>query len=176
MPYSSTSPTAMYRFFPKPTPGGAPVASKPSQEARQGIQIELLAEDGEFHVFAQSLDRVTKERSMRRRQLKWLRKQGAANRTTPRGTLSAAHQSHRQRSRPALAVLYPARHRRRGPQEPQGRPRHSPDLPQGREADRSPRLHRLPGLLPAHHPDPPPASPRSRPDRAKRARKVRCID
>jgi hypothetical protein len=33
---------------------------------------KLLAEDGEFYVFAQSDDRVSKERAMRRRQLKWL--------------------------------------------------------------------------------------------------------
>ena len=32
----------------------------------------LLAQDGEFYVFAQSADRVLKERAMRRRQLKWL--------------------------------------------------------------------------------------------------------
>ena len=45
---------------------------KPWQEARQGVQVKLLAEDGELYVFAQSPDRVTKERAMRRRQLKWL--------------------------------------------------------------------------------------------------------
>ncbi len=45
---------------------------KPWQDAREGVQVKLLAEDGELYVFAQSLDRVTKERAMRRRQLKWL--------------------------------------------------------------------------------------------------------
>jgi hypothetical protein len=45
---------------------------KPWQEVRQGVQVKLLAEDGELYVFAQSLDRVTKERAMRRRQLRWL--------------------------------------------------------------------------------------------------------
>jgi len=45
---------------------------KPWQEARQGVQVKLLADDGELYVFAQSLDRVSKERAMRRRQLKWL--------------------------------------------------------------------------------------------------------
>jgi hypothetical protein len=45
---------------------------KPWQEARQGVQVKLLAEDGELYVFAQSLDRVTKERAMRRRQMKGL--------------------------------------------------------------------------------------------------------
>ena len=45
---------------------------KPWQQAREGVQVKLLAEDGELYVFAQSLDRVTKERAMRRRQLRWL--------------------------------------------------------------------------------------------------------
>jgi len=45
---------------------------KPWQDAREGVTVKLLAEDGELYVFAQSLDRVTKERAMRRRQLKWL--------------------------------------------------------------------------------------------------------
>jgi hypothetical protein len=45
---------------------------KPWQEARRGVQVKLLAEDDELYVFAQSLDRVTRERAMRRRQLKWL--------------------------------------------------------------------------------------------------------
>ena len=42
------------------------------QQVRQGVQVKLLAEDGEFYVFAESADRVLKERAMRRRQLKWL--------------------------------------------------------------------------------------------------------
>jgi len=45
---------------------------KPWQEAREGVQVKLLAEDDELYVFAQSADRVVKERAMRRRQLKWL--------------------------------------------------------------------------------------------------------
>src|SRR6266704_3607181 len=45
---------------------------KPWQEAREGVKVKLLAEDGELYVFAQSVDRVTKERAMRRQQLKWL--------------------------------------------------------------------------------------------------------
>lgn len=45
---------------------------KPWQEVRQGVQVKLLAQDGEFYVFAESADRVVKERAMRRRQLKWL--------------------------------------------------------------------------------------------------------
>jgi len=39
----------------------------------RGIPTEdVLAQDGELYVFAESRDRVAKERSMRRRQLKWL--------------------------------------------------------------------------------------------------------
>lgn len=46
--------------------------AKPWQEARPGISVKLLAADGELYVFAESADRVSKERAMRRRQLKWL--------------------------------------------------------------------------------------------------------
>jgi hypothetical protein len=45
---------------------------KPWQEARPGVQVKLLPKDGELYVFAESRDRVSKERAMRRRQLKWL--------------------------------------------------------------------------------------------------------
>ena len=36
------------------------------------MQVKLLPQDGELYVFAQSTDRVAKERAIRRRQLKWL--------------------------------------------------------------------------------------------------------
>jgi hypothetical protein len=45
---------------------------KPWQQAREGVVVKLLAKDGELYVFAQSDDRVAKERAMRKRQLKWL--------------------------------------------------------------------------------------------------------
>ena len=45
---------------------------KPWHVARPGVQVKLLAQDGELYVFAESRDRVAKERSMRRRLLKWL--------------------------------------------------------------------------------------------------------
>jgi hypothetical protein len=45
---------------------------KPWQEARVGVAVKLLGEDGELYILAQSDDRVAKERAMRRRQLKWL--------------------------------------------------------------------------------------------------------
>jgi transposase len=48
------------------------LVDKPWQTAREGVQVKLLVEDNELYVFAQSVDRVTKERAMRRRQLKWL--------------------------------------------------------------------------------------------------------
>jgi Transposase DDE domain len=46
--------------------------AKPWAEARPGIQVKLLPQEGELYVFAQSADRVAKERAMRRRQMKWL--------------------------------------------------------------------------------------------------------
>jgi DDE family transposase len=46
--------------------------ARPWHEARPGVQVKLLAQDSELYVFAQSADRVAKERAMRRRQLKWL--------------------------------------------------------------------------------------------------------
>jgi len=48
------------------------LVGKPWHEARPGVQVKLLPKDGELYVFAQSRDRVAKERAMRRRQLKWL--------------------------------------------------------------------------------------------------------
>ena len=45
---------------------------RPWHTARPGVKVKLLAEDGELYVFAESRDRIAKERSMRRRQLKWL--------------------------------------------------------------------------------------------------------
>ena len=48
------------------------LVAKPWQDARPGVQVKLLPQDGELYIFAQSADRVAKERSMRRRQLKWL--------------------------------------------------------------------------------------------------------
>ena len=46
--------------------------ARPWHEAQPGVQVKLLPQDGELYVFAQSADRVAKERAMRRRQLKWL--------------------------------------------------------------------------------------------------------
>jgi hypothetical protein len=48
------------------------LVTKPWREARPGVKVKLLPEDGELYVYAESQDRIAKERSMRRRQLKWL--------------------------------------------------------------------------------------------------------
>jgi len=45
---------------------------KPWQQARPGVEVKLLNQAEELYVLAQSADRVHKERSMRRRQLKRL--------------------------------------------------------------------------------------------------------
>ena len=46
--------------------------AQPWQQARPGVQVKLLAQQGELYVLAQSRDRVAKERAMRRRRLKRL--------------------------------------------------------------------------------------------------------
>ena len=45
---------------------------KPWHSARPGVKVKLLPQQGELYVLAESRDRIGKERSMRRRQLKWL--------------------------------------------------------------------------------------------------------
>lgn len=46
--------------------------TKPWMQARKDVRVKLLAQDQELYVFAESRDRIAKERSMRRRQMKWL--------------------------------------------------------------------------------------------------------
>jgi hypothetical protein len=48
------------------------LVDKPWRKAREGVEVKLLAQEEELYVFAQSADRVNKERAMRRRRLKWL--------------------------------------------------------------------------------------------------------
>jgi hypothetical protein len=43
---------------------------KPWAQARPDVRVKLLAQDQELYVFAESRDRIAKERGMRRRQLK----------------------------------------------------------------------------------------------------------
>ena len=50
-----------------------PLAELPWQQAREGVEVKLLAQSGEVYVLAQSRDRLNKERAMRRRQMKALR-------------------------------------------------------------------------------------------------------
>ena len=45
---------------------------KPWHNARPGVQVKLLPQEGELYVLAHSVDRASKERAIRRRQLKWL--------------------------------------------------------------------------------------------------------
>jgi len=45
---------------------------QPWQNARPGVEVKLLRQDGEVYVLAQSAQRVAKERAIRRQQLKWL--------------------------------------------------------------------------------------------------------
>jgi hypothetical protein len=45
---------------------------KPWAQARPDVRVKLLAQEQELYVFAESRDRIAKERGMRRRQLKWL--------------------------------------------------------------------------------------------------------
>jgi transposase len=45
---------------------------KPWVKAREDVRVKLLTQDRELYVFAESRDRIAKERGMRRRQLKWL--------------------------------------------------------------------------------------------------------
>jgi len=45
---------------------------KPWHKVRDGVEVKLLAEENEIYVLTQSRDRIHKERSMRRRQLKRL--------------------------------------------------------------------------------------------------------
>jgi transposase len=48
------------------------LTEQPWQEVREGVEVKLIPEEGEVYVLAQSRDRINKERSMRRRQLKRL--------------------------------------------------------------------------------------------------------
>ncbi len=49
-----------------------PLLQKPWKQARPDVRVKLLAQDAELYVFAESRDRIAKERGMRRRQMKWL--------------------------------------------------------------------------------------------------------
>ena len=71
----------------------------PWQQVREGVEVKILPRDGELYVLAQSRNRVNKERSMRRRQLKnlWKRLKQLAGMKLKRDALllklGAAHQT-----------------------------------------------------------------------------------
>ena len=50
----------------------ATLLEKPWHQVRPGVRVKLLPDDQELYVLAESQDRVAKERSMRRRQMRWL--------------------------------------------------------------------------------------------------------
>jgi transposase len=45
---------------------------KPWKQVRPEVRVKLLPQEAELYVFAESQDRIAKERSMRRRQMRWL--------------------------------------------------------------------------------------------------------
>ena len=50
----------------------APLTARPWEQVRAGIEVKLLPQEGEIYIFAQSRDRINKERAMRRRALRKL--------------------------------------------------------------------------------------------------------
>src|SRR5580700_8640681 len=50
----------------------ADLLEQPWQSVRPGVEVKVLPQENELYVFAQSHDRLNKERAMRRRQLKAL--------------------------------------------------------------------------------------------------------
>jgi len=66
--------------------------AKPWAEARPGVDVKLLPQEGELYVYAQSRDRVAKERAMRRRKLKklWARQRLRIHQPTCRRTAQQA--------------------------------------------------------------------------------------
>jgi len=95
----------------------AQLTQLPWQKAREGIEVKLLPQSGEVYVLAQSLDRVNKERSMRRRQLKglWRRLQELQGRELKRDALLMKLGAARQQAPSAwrLVKIKLARARRR---------------------------------------------------------------
>jgi len=95
----------------------AQLTQLPWQKAREGIEVKLLPQSGEVYVLAQSADRVNKERSMRRRQLKglWRRLQELQGRELKRDALLMKLGAARQQAPSAwrLVKIKLARARRR---------------------------------------------------------------
>jgi Transposase DDE domain len=77
---------------------------KPWHDARPGVQVKLLAQDGEIYIFAESRDRVAKERAMRRRRLKKLWRRLGALRQQKLSPISCCSSSAPPRRRPAMST------------------------------------------------------------------------
>jgi hypothetical protein len=77
--------------------------TKPRQQARDGVKVKLLADDAELYVFAESADRVTKERVIRRRQMKWISK-----RLRELVAMEVSHEEKIHPARPRLPTADPA--------------------------------------------------------------------
>ena len=60
----STKPAPNCTASIRHTPCGPGLVAQPWQPARPGVQVKLLAQEGELYVLAQSRDRVAKERAM----------------------------------------------------------------------------------------------------------------
>jgi hypothetical protein len=110
---------------------------KPWKQARPEVRVKLLPQDGELYVFAESQDRIAKERSMRRRRLLRLlaQSQEAARGAPARRSLPTAYQPDGVRSGEALGVLSTVGFCRGGIQNTQRRSGHPPDLSSVRTAD-----------------------------------------
>jgi hypothetical protein len=83
------------------------LVARPWQQARPGVQVKLLAQEGELYVLAQSRDRVAKERAMRRRQLKrlWARLRQLATMALAREELLMKLGAARDQSRAAWRLV-----------------------------------------------------------------------
>src|SRR5690348_7814089 len=83
------------------------LVATPWREARPGVQVKLLAQEGELYVLAQSRDRVAKERAMRRRQLKrlWARLKQISTMQLTREELLMKLGAARDQSRSAWRVV-----------------------------------------------------------------------
>jgi hypothetical protein len=144
---------------------------QPWKKVREGVDVKLHPEDGELYVFAQSHDRVAKERAMRRRQMRGLLQrlnQLQGMKLSAKELLLKLGEA-RQRYRPTVELLHPAYRNRSCLQNHQGRPEPASHLPSARGPDRGPYLHRFPGLLPACHPASPLAGSRTRADLQSRS-------
>jgi len=79
----------------------------PWEQARAGVEVKILPEAGEVYVLARSLDRVNKERAMRRRQLKalWKRLKDLQEMTLKRDALLLKLGAARQQSPSAWRLV-----------------------------------------------------------------------